>query len=262
MKSNTTTILVAVGALLVGGIATATYMSQRDPAPAPLTAAVDAAPADVAADDATVVESATPEPVQPYADVLKVEPVTGKEKLYGTVIGSEAIRETVATTTPHEVCEDVVVQERAPERDGNAGGTAAGAIIGGLVGNQIGSGSGRKVATVAGAVAGGVIGNKVDKNHVGGQVVERTERQCRTEQVASESTRVTGYNVTYRKPDGGTGTLRTDSKPGTRIALGDTDKVLGYNVTYRYEGEEKTVRVSEKPASDRLPVVNGQVVQQ
>ncbi|MCD7098770.1 glycine zipper 2TM domain-containing protein [Stenotrophomonas sp. MMGLT7] len=197
-----------------------------------------------------------------YADVVKVEPVSEKEKLYATVIGTEPVRETSTTSVPHEVCQDVVVQERLPERDGNVGGTVAGAVIGGLLGNQVGGGSGRKVATAAGAVAGGVVGNRVDRNHVGGRVVNRTERQCHTEQRTSESSRVTGYNVTYRKDDGSTGTLRMDSKPGSRIALGNSDKVIGYDVTYRLDGQEKQVRLDEKPQGDRLPVIDGQLVTQ
>jgi uncharacterized protein YcfJ len=148
-----------------------------------------------------------------------------------------------------------------PERDGNAGGTVAGAVIGGLLGNQVGGGNGKKAATAAGAVVGGVIGNKVDKNHVGGRVVSRTERQCHTENTSSESSRVTGYNVTYRNADGTTGTMRMGSKPGTRIAMGNTDKVVGYDVTYRFDGQEKTIRMDEKPG-DRLPVIDGQVVTQ
>src|SRR5690606_39630914 len=104
------------------------------------------------------------------------------------------------------------------ERDGNVGGTVAGAVVGGLVGNQIGGGKGRKLATVAGAAAGGVIGNRIDRNHVGGKVVERVERQCRTVQDSSQSSRTVAWNVTYRNPDGTTGTMRTADKPGERIA--------------------------------------------
>ena len=44
---------------------------------------------------------------------VNVEPITEKEKLYATVIGTEPVRETSTTSTPREVCEDVVVQERA-----------------------------------------------------------------------------------------------------------------------------------------------------
>jgi hypothetical protein len=88
-------------------------------------------------------------------------------------------------------------------------------------------------------------------------VVNRTERQCHTETATSESSRVTGYNVTYRNEDGTTGTMRMASKPGNRIAMGTNDVVKGYNVTYRYDGAEKTVRMDNKPASDRLPVVDG-----
>lgn len=264
MKSNTTTILVAAGALLVGGIATAAFMSGRERAPGaavsdstnPMlenaTLTGDAAPSDALAAGGKL----------EYADVLKVAPVTQKERAYATVTGSEPIRESSTSTVPHEVCEDVVVQERLPERDGNVGGTVAGAVIGGLLGNQVGGGNGKKAATAAGAVAGGVIGNQVDKRHVGGRVVSRTERQCRTENTTSESSRVTGYNVTYRNADGSTGSMRMDSKPGSRVAVGNTNQTLGYDVTYRYDGAEKTIRMQNRPDSDRLPVIDGQVVTQ
>ena len=74
-----------------------------------------------------------------------------------------------------------------------------------------------------------------------------------------QSSRVVAYNVTYRNPDGTTGTMRTDSKPGNRIALGTQDKTVGYDVTYRYEGVERTVRMDRDPG-DHLPVIDGQVV--
>lgn len=261
MKSNTTTILIATGALLFGGIATAAYMNNRDQ-PTEFVSAETGEPvpgSDTALDDSAALDNQIEPNTLQYADVVKVDPITNKNKVYATVIGSEAVRETTTTNTPREVCEDVVVQERLPERDGNTGGTVAGAVIGGLLGNQVGKGNGRKAATAGGAVVGGLIGNKVDKNHVGGRVVNRTERQCHTENTSSESSRVTGYNVTYRNADGTTGTMRMDSKPGSRIAMGNTDKVVGYDVTYRFEGQEKTVRMDEKPG-ERLPVVDGQVV--
>ena len=82
-------------------------------------------------------------------------------------------------------------------------------------------------------------------------------RQCGS----GESSRVTGYNVTYRNADGTTGSMRTDSKPGSRIAIGTSDTILGYDVTYLYDGAEKTVRMDQKPGA-RLPVIDGQVVTQ
>jgi len=266
MKSTTTTVLVAAGALLVGGIATAAFMKSGDKSPE-LSAGnpsesrlVDGnATDDGARGDA--LDASAPRGLE-YADVLKVDPITEKQKAYATVIGTDPVRETSTTQTPHEVCQDVVVQERLPERDGNVGGTVVGAVVGGLLGNQVGGGNGKKAATAAGAVAGGFIGNQVDKRHVGGRVVNRTERQCHTETATSESSRVTGYNVTYRNEDGTTGTMRMGSKPGNRIAMGTSDVVKGYNVTYRYDGAEKTVRMDNKPASDRLPVVDGQLVTQ
>ena len=262
MKQNT--LAIALAALLVGGVATAGYMNSRggshsapvDPAPLATDAAILGPNGEPLPLDAGIPASGRLE----YADVLGVTPVTEREPLYATVIGSEPIRET-STSSPQEVCEDVVVQERAPERDGNVGGTVAGALIGGLVGNQVGGGDGRKAATVAGAVAGGYIGNRVDRNHVGGQVVNRTDRRCRTVDRTSTQSRTVAWNVTYRYPDGTTGTMRTDAKPGKRIALGDDTRTVGYDVSYRLDGQTRTIRMDQQPGP-RLPVIDGQVVTQ
>lgn len=260
---NKNMIAVALASLLVGGVAVASYQSfsgngAADPqvataADSQALSLVTAADGDIAVDGAIAAAQ--------YADVLQVEPVNEKQELYATVIGTDPVRETSTVSSPREVCEDVVVQERLPERDGNVGGTIAGAVIGGLVGNQIGGGNGRKVATAAGAAAGGYVGNRVDRNHVGGQTVQRVDRQCRTVSETSQSTRVVGYNVTYRNPDGTTGTMRTGSKPGSRIPLGSEDRVIGYDVTYRYEGREQMIRLDDRPG-ERLPVVDGEVVTQ
>ena len=247
VKGNT--LAIALGALLVGGVATAGFINNNDRGSTnPM--AVDGAYR--AADDAANGLA--------YADVVSVEPVIEREERYATVIGTDPVRESSTTTTPQQVCEDVAIQERMPERDGNVGGTVAGAVIGGLLGNQVGGGSGKKAATAAGAIAGGVIGNKVDKDKERGQVVTRTERQCHMEDTVSESSKVPGYNVTYRNADGTTGTMRMASKPGNRIAMGNTDRVLGYDVTYLLDGQQGTLRMDSKPQGDRLPVVDGQVV--
>src|SRR5262245_40215036 len=257
---NKNMLAVALASLLVGGVAVAAFNSFKSPSATPAASAdgqvLPGQEGDVAADAGIGGNKVE------YADVTNVQSITQKEKLYATVIGADAIRETSTTSTPREVCEDVVVQERAPERDGNVGGTVAGAVIGGLLGNQVGGGNGKKAATVGGAVAGGFIGNQVDKRHVGGKVTSRTERQCHTTTSTSQSSRVVAYNVTYRNPDGTTGTMRVGSKPGNKISLGDENKVVGYDVTYRYQGQEQTVRLDERPAGNRLPVVDGQVVTQ
>jgi len=260
---NKNMLAVALASLLVGGVAVAAYSSFRsngnDGAQTELSSAdpgaVPGVEGDIAADGSIAGSSLE------YADVVNVKELTEKKALYATVLGSEPVRETSTTSTPREVCEDVVVQERAPERDGNVGGTVAGAVIGGLLGNQVGGGSGKKAATAAGAIAGGVIGNRVDKNHVGGQVTNRTERQCHTESDTSTSSKTVAYNVTYRNPDGTTGTMRTGSKPGSQIRLGSENQVVGYDVTYSYKGQQQTIRMDEKPG-EKLPVINGEVVTQ
>jgi uncharacterized protein YcfJ len=108
-------------------------------------------------------------------------------------------------------------------------------------------------------VGGGFAGREVDRRHVGGRVTERVDRQCRTVQDSAQSSRVVAYNVTYRNPDGTTGTMRTGEPPGNRIALGSEDRTIGYDVTYEYEGVEKTVRMDEDPG-ERLPVVDGEIM--
>lgn len=261
---NKNTIAIAIAALLVGGVSVAAFQHARSPKAAEAGAPVAAAPvgeSGLSADDAAPDNSIASAPQAAWADVVDVKPITKKEKLYATVLGTDPIRETSTTSTPREVCNDVVVQERLPERDGNVGGTVAGAVIGGLIGNQVGKGNGRKLATVAGAVGGGFAGHEIDKRHVGGQVVNKTERQCHTVSESSQSLRVVGYNVTYRNPDGSKDTMRMGSKPGSRIALGSEDKTIGYDVTYRYDGQEQTIRMDHEPGK-RLPVVDGQVVTQ
>lgn len=260
-------LAVALGSMLLGGVAVAAYTSMRadDRPVAPAVPTAAAAPVATALDAnarndvATAAMPAADAPRMEYADVIGVTPVRTSSPRYATVIDVDPVRETSTTTTPREVCNDVVVQDRLPERDGNVGGTVAGALIGGLVGSRVGHGDGRKLATVAGAVGGGFIGNRVDRNHVGGRVVERVDRQCHTVSETSRSSRTVAYTVTFRNPDGTVGSQRMTSRPGSRIRVGTDNRVVGYDVTYRYQGGERTVRMDERPA-ERLPVIDGRVV--
>ncbi len=214
-------IYLGLAAVLVGGVAIAAWQGTRDD----------------------------------FADVVEVDPVVVQEEAFAQVVQATPVTDVVAT--PRQICNDVAVRERLPERDGNVGGTVAGALIGGLLGNQVGGGDGRKLATVAGAVAGGYAGREVDRRHVGGRVVDGTQRQCQTISEAREQ--VIGYDVTYRTQDGLTGQVRTDKKPGQEVSIGPQDKTIGYEVTYRYDNIERTVRMDRDPG-DRLPVIDGRVV--
>ena len=224
------------------------FVTASDQGAASVNAAPAVAPAPVAADAALSLG---------YADVTNVEPVSESQRRYGTVVAVTPV--TRESTEPKQVCNDVTVQERQPERDGNTGGTVIGAVVGGLLGHQIGKGNGRTAATVAGAVAGGYAGHAIDEHHQGGQIVTRTEQQCHDEAVSSRHT--IGYDVTYRTADGSTDSKRMDSRPsvGSRISLGSSREVVGYDVTYQYQGRTATVRMDHKPA-DRLPVLDGAVV--
>jgi uncharacterized protein YcfJ len=140
-------------------------------------------------------------PQPEFADVLAVKPVTE------------------TTKTPKQVCNDVVVSQKAPVKDPNRiAGTAIGAVAGGLLGHQIGGGSGRDLATIGGAAAGGYAGNQVQKNMQEKDTVSRTETRCKT--VYESHTKTVGYDVRYRlgKEEG---QVRMDHQPGPRIPVKD-----------------------------------------
>ena len=267
MQNNT--LAIALASLLVGGVAVAAFHNSRDnqsnftTAAAPVNPSAMNAPGSAALGDVRTDNNAIPAGGHvEYAQVINVAPINERQKLYAQVIGTDPVRETSTTSTPHEECNDVVVQEQAPRRDPrNIGGTVAGAVLGGLLGNQVGHGNGRKLATVGAAVGGGFAGRAIEEHHAENKMISRTDHQCHTVSSTSESSRVIAYNVTYRNPDGTTGTMRTGSKPGSRIALGSANKAIGYNVTYSYNGQERTVRMDHKPG-DKLPVIDGQVVTQ
>lgn len=266
MKSNT--LAIALASLLVGGVAVAAFQNNtRDVA--------SARGAEASASTASSLEAVDPLedadaslagiPVSgrlEYAPVIAVDEVSEAQDLYAAVLGSEPIRETSTTSTPREVCEDVAVQVQAPTRDPNRiAGTTIGAVVGGALGNQIGGGDGRKLATVGGAVGGAFAGRAIQGRQQYNNVQTVTERHCNTVQDTAQSSRVVAYNVTYRNPDGSTGSVRTARAPGERIKLGTEQVPVAWDVTYRYEGQERTLRMEQRPG-DRLPVLDGRVVMQ
>lgn len=256
-------LAVALGSLLVGGGAVAAYRSLPSTPVTPVTEAmVSTPPAVLNAGSAVAPLDLAAGPDAVFAPIVSVKPVTSKQVRYATVLDVEPVSHAVAQQVPRQACRDVPVTQRLPERDGNVGGTVAGAIIGGLLGNRIGGGDGRRVATVAGAAAGGYIGHRVDRRHVGGRVVQATERQCQTVIDTVNSAKVIGYDVTFRNPDGTTGMKRMSSKPGSRISLGSATTTIGYDVTYKLDGEAHVVRMDERPRVERFRVVDGQVVTQ
>lgn len=263
-------LAVALGSLLVGGGAVAAYNTIRSqPASPAQTAAasmVTAQPASFAAVDASVQPAPLNLAAGPdvaFAPIIGVKPVTTSSTRYATVLDVDPVTRQVAQSQPRQVCEDVPVTQRLPERDGNVGGTVAGAVIGGLAGNQLGknrSSDRRKIETAAGAVGGAFLGRYIDQRHVGGRVVQTTERQCRTVSDSVSRDKVIGYDVTFRNPDGSTGMKRMTSRPGSRLSLGKSTSTAGYDVTYEFNGEQKVVRMDQRPTVDRFRVVDGQVI--
>ena len=255
MKNNT--LAIALASLLVGGVAVAAFQNNTRDDTIP-----GARDADGATDGATKADPVPAAGRLEYVDVVDVHGITEPRDLYAQVLGSEPVRETTTSTTPRQVCQDVAVQYQAPSRDPNRiAGTTIGAVVGGALGNQVGGGDGRKLATVGGAVGGAFAGRAIQGRQQANSVQTAVERECRTVQDASQSTRVVAYNVTYRNPDGSTGTMRTGSPPGERIKLGTEQVPVAWDVTYRYDGDDRTVRMEQRPGQ-RLPVLDGQVVLQ
>lgn len=220
--NNKTVLAVALGALVMGGVAYAAYnsinfspdatASQGPQVIMPVTVDPTNTSGEFIAPAAQQPAALATQPAALTASATAPTVITPRRQV-ATITNVDPITKAVAQNTPRQVCNDVAVQRRAPERDGNVGGTVAGAVIGGLLGNQVGGGNGKKAATAAGAVAGGVIGNRMDRRHVGGRTYTTTERQCHTVTDKSSTTKTVGYLVSYREPDGTRGTIRTDSRP-------------------------------------------------
>ena len=255
-------LAVALGSLLVGGGAVAAYHTlQSEPARTGVESMVTAQPNTAGQTGPEVAPlNLAADPVVSYAPIVGVKEVKSSSAQYAQVLDVDPVTRSVAQSQPRQECRDVAVAQRLPERDGNVGGTVAGAVIGGLLGNQVGGGDGRKVATAAGAVAGGFVGNSIDRRHVGGRVVQGTERQCHTVSDTVNRDKVIGYDVTFRNPDGSTGMKRMTSRPGSRISLGSATTTTAYDVTYTMDGEERVVRMDERPSVDRFRVVDGEVI--
>lgn len=218
------TLVVAIAAVLVGGVAVAAYQTTRGD----------------------------------YAEVIEAKPVTQQVDVFAQVVSATPVTQMVTGT--REVCEDRQVEYTSNEtRDPNKiTGTVAGAVIGGAIGNQVGGGSGRRLATAAGAVGGAFAGREIqDRRQEANRRVEvRTEQVCRTETQPREQ--VIGYDVTYNL-DGQVSTMRTERKPGEQMPMGQREETIGYDVTYRYDGQVGHVRTETDPGR-RLPVQNGTVM--
>lgn len=189
-----------------------------------------------------------------YAQVTSATPIVIKEDVFADVVDTRPVTRTVNVS--EQVCEDRVVQSRAPERFGNKDGAAVGVVVGGLLGHQIGKGDGRKLATLAGAVGGGFAGREIDRRHEGGKLVSSTQRVCRNE--TQPRTRMIGYDVQYRS-DGLLVSKRLDHDPGERMLIGQRDRVVGYEVSWRYRDQRGSLRMDHDPG-DRLPVRDGMVM--
>lgn len=189
-----------------------------------------------------------------YAQVVRTTPVTVKQPVYADVVDVVPITQT--SEVPKRVCGSQLVQVRQPERFGDKDGMVVGALVGGLLGHEVGGGRGRTLATVAGLVGGGYAGRQIDRHHVGGRIVSRSERVCHTETRERSST--VGYEVQYRL-DGRILSKRMSHKPSDQIWLGERDQVIGYDVDWQYHDRQGTVRMDNKPGN-RLQMRDGAVV--
>lgn len=219
---NNKTVALTVGSLLLAGVAFAAYQKVYGPE---------------------------------YAEVTTATPITEQQKVYGEVIAVTPITQAVNGTK--QVCNDVAVEKRAPEKYGNKDGAVVGAVVGGLIGSQIGGGKGKTVATVAGAVGGGFAGREIDERHVGGKKYTENERVCHNE--ATSSTATVGYDVQYRTEDGQTLSRRENKKPGDQLLIGTQEVITGYDVNWSYKDQSGSLFMEEKP-SDKLVIKDGVIL--
>lgn len=134
-----------------------------------------------------------------WADVLRVDP----------------IYQSVQTSPPHEVCDDLSGDTRAG--NGNrAAGTVLGAIVGGVLGSTVGKGGGRRAATVAGAVVGGAVGNGVARAN--DDYADQDGQRCHMVQDGPAQRRVAAYDVQYRYR-GDVYMSRVNYDPGDRLRV-------------------------------------------
>ncbi|WP_374701297.1 glycine zipper 2TM domain-containing protein [Chitinimonas sp. BJB300] len=159
------------------------------------------------------------------AAALSLGAVAGYQALkgpeYAEVLQVVAVKETIKT--PEKVCHDIqVTHKRAVKDENRIAGTVVGGLLGGVLGNQVGGGNGKKLATVAGAAGGAYAGNQVQKNMQDGDTYTSTKQRCVTETKSHE-------------------------------------KTVGYDVQYRLDGKTAMIRMDAPPASDRIPVKDGQL---
>ncbi|KFN47400.1 glycine zipper 2TM domain-containing protein [Arenimonas composti] len=190
----------------------------------------------------------------PQAEVVSSVPITEKEPVFANVLAAEPVTE--LRTGTREVCEEVAVERRRPERFGDRDGAVVGAVVGGLIGNQVGGGNGRKLATVAGVVGGAYAGREIDRRHEGGQRYTDYETRCHT--VSEPREEIVGYDVRYDL-DGQVSLTRTAEQPGAQLQVGERDRIVGYEVTWRY-GEQTGTLVMDEDPGRRLPYANGTVL--
>ncbi len=135
---------------------------------------------------------------------------------YAKVISATPIKKTY--NNPRQVCHEETVTHHKPVKDSNqVAGTAIGAVVGGVLGHQVGGGRGKTLATVAGAVAGGYAGKKIQERQQEKDTYTTQEQQCQT--VNRPYSKVVGYTVRYRLPDGTVQTTRMDHDPGDKVEI-------------------------------------------
>jgi len=132
-----------------------------------------------------------------FATSVTANSTTSLKSLYGTVIESSPIIETVIQDVPIRSCyiKTVPVYGNGAS-DASTADVAAGAIIGGIIGNQVGGGSGKDFATILGAI----LGAKVAEDGTTKKVIigYREVEVCEVRQTRGAVEVITGFNTTVQ----------------------------------------------------------------
>ena len=136
--------------------------------------------------------------------------ILSAEAIRGLVTQVSPVYSNYTQKTPYQECysQQVFVPY---EKSFSNSPAIAGGIVGGVIGNQFGKGDGNTILTVAGVLLGSSIGNNMGESNNG---YTKNVQRCETRYSDSVNSRIRGYNIVVRIPNGNfINTYRETSSP-------------------------------------------------
>jgi len=136
---------------------------------------------------------------------------------YAQVVNVQPLTETVQIPQNQQVCRQVNVRRRVPERRSPAP-AILGSILGGVIGHQFGGGHGKTAATIAGAAIGGAVATDAQYRRYPPKYYTVAEQRCNTETDWRSEQRVVAWDVSWEYR-GKIYQTRMTEPPGDRIPV-------------------------------------------